>query len=192
MRMRLWHHLILIGFVRLGFLAGQFGHRQSTANQAAQAGATPEPAGSQTPEARKAAEALRTAQEDAEARETRAYIDQLKKLEGERGQSLQAAEASDQARATVRSKREEAWSALIQTNMPAYQVLRKAAIDADDRSAHCTLCDGHGLMKFCVLCNGDGQCPTCGGTGKSFGSQLCAACLGSGKCFIDRKSTRLN
>ncbi len=123
-------------------------------------------------------------QQELEAQETRAYIEELKRLEVQRSQKVTATAENRQARASLQNDRQEVWSTFIRTNWHTYETLRKAVIDSPDHSAHCTLCDGRGLMNFCLLCEGDGQCPACQGTGKSSNGQLCPVCLGTAKCFL--------
>ena len=176
--MRYRFHLALLG--ALGFVVWwTYAHREPAALP--HTADAPPVAGS--PQAQ-AAQAAKAQQEEKEAREAQAYIRELQRIEADRGLIDAAASRSQQARGVLQAKREEVWSTFIQTNWPAYQALRQAAIDSVAHSAQCTLCDHGGLMNFCLLCSGDGQCPACQGTGKSSGHQLCAVCSGKGTCYI--------
>jgi CheY-like chemotaxis protein len=76
-----------------------------------------------------------------------------------------------------------AWSTILATNWPAYLALKQQAAASSSKTAPCTICDGRGLMTFCVLCDHSGKCIQCGGSGRTFGDP-CPACRGTGKCYL--------
>lgn len=76
-----------------------------------------------------------------------------------------------------------AWSALVGKHMAAFLELRRLAGRSASKTERCTICEGHGRLDSCILCNGTGKCPTCHGTGR-FGAEICPTCLGRGKCFF--------
>jgi len=39
-------------------------------------------------------------------------------------------------------------------------------------------------MRFCIMCDGKGKCPTCKGTGLTVTGDYCSTCLGKGKCYL--------
>jgi hypothetical protein len=106
-------------------------------------------------------------------------------METERAKWNRATTNMGSARLDLRLAKKTAWSELISTNWQTYQALRKQAEHSPTGTAHCTICNGAGVMSFCVLCeHNDGKCLTCKGTGKLSANEYCPACLGKGKCFL--------
>ncbi len=63
--------------------------------------------------------------------------------------------------------------------------LRQQAANLPTGEIRCTLCDGRGTMRSCVLCSGyKGKCVTCNGSGKLSDLEDCPTCLGDGNCFL--------
>jgi len=117
-------------------------------------------------------------------RQTQARIAEMSAMETRRSMQAQAAARSTQARFALQAQRQPVWLAVINTNAQAFHELRKTATAAKSRTAQCTLCDGVGLMQYCILCGHRGKCVSCNGSGKMFGTEVCPACLGTGKCHV--------
>ena len=116
---------------------------------------------------------------------TQARIVELKNMEVEVNRRERAAAQTYEVRQELRAARHDAWHSVISTNWPAYEELRKKAVDSPSHEAPCTLCDGKGYMPFCVLCRqNSGKCVTCAGTGIARGGEQCPACFGTGKCYL--------
>jgi hypothetical protein len=76
------------------------------------------------------------------------------------------------------------WSNVISTNWTTYQELRKKAAGSANKGATCTICDGQGMMHFCIACNNRGKCIDCNGKGKTAYGEPCPACRGKGRCYL--------
>jgi hypothetical protein len=76
------------------------------------------------------------------------------------------------------------WSNVISTNWTTYQDLRKKAAGSANKAAPCTICDGQGLMHFCIVCENSGKCIDCNGKGKTAYGEPCPACRGKGNCYL--------
>jgi len=80
--------------------------------------------------------------------------------------------------------RADAWASTLATNWMAYQALRELAAASPTKTAHCTICDGRGLMPFCAVCQHSGKCIYCQGAGRTSFGEICPICRGSGKCYL--------
>ena len=119
-----------------------------------------------------------------EEREIQAHRDALASLEAKRDQRDEASSHVYEARRQLQLSRAEAWSAVLSTNSQTFAVLRHRAEESSDGNAHCTICDGRGILGYCVLCENSGKCPSCKGTGKELRGEICPTCMGVGKCYL--------
>jgi hypothetical protein len=119
-----------------------------------------------------------------EAGQRQARVEELAKIEEARQTHERTLEAGQKALLGLQRQRNEQWSSFIHTNWPAYQALRQSANDATNHTAHCTLCDGGGTFRFCILCEGSGVCPACQGSGKSADGAPCPVCFAKGTCSL--------
>jgi hypothetical protein len=76
------------------------------------------------------------------------------------------------------------WSNILSTNWTAYMELRRKAAGATNKAAACTICDGQGMMHFCIVCDHSGKCIDCNGKGKTPYGEPCPACRGKGRCYL--------
>jgi len=111
-------------------------------------------------------------------------VQQLAKLESSRAAREIAAGKMFEARTQLQASKAPSWTSVRTTNWEAFETLRHKADTSSSGTAECTLCDGRGVMRFCVLCDNTGKCPTCKGSGKRFGENSCLTCAGTGKCYI--------
>ena len=96
-----------------------------------------------------------------------------------------AAVRTPEFRGLLRIAHEGSWSNVLQSHWPIYKTLLDTAKLAPSGSTPCTICDGQGFMKQCVLCpNHDGKCSSCFGSGRLENDEACPTCLGSRKCFL--------
>jgi hypothetical protein len=128
---------------------------------------------------------------DAGFREQRAYesstqnrIEQLSSLEQARERRAQAAKLSHEVRERLLMIHQKTWATVISTNRETFAKLRYAAAHSVTGQSQCTICDGKGVLDYCILCQNTGKCPTCKGTGKLEHDDLCPTCLGTGKCYL--------
>jgi CheY-like chemotaxis protein len=135
--------------------------------------------------------ALQLAHDEAIARQqaeyqaqTREHAAGLAKLETEQRLRSQLEDKQRESLLELQRTRGVAWSAVLTTNWPAYEALRQQAAASPAKTAPCTLCNGRGLMAFCVVCEHSGKCVQCKGTGRGSFGERCPACRGSGKCYL--------
>ena len=147
-----------------------------TARASVVVAAPPEPAPEAETEAQKAAYQEQTRQGIADLARLETAQRRRSELEAKRGQSLREL--------GLLRTRASAWSAIVATNWPAYQALREQAAAAPSKMVHCTICEGRGLMSYCVVCEHSGKCIACKGTGLTPFGQVCPTCRGSGKCYL--------
>jgi hypothetical protein len=76
------------------------------------------------------------------------------------------------------------WSNVLATNWTAYMELHRKAAGSANKAAPCTICDGQGLMRFCIVCNHSGKCIDCNGKGRTAYGEPCPACRGKGRCYL--------
>jgi len=76
------------------------------------------------------------------------------------------------------------WSNVLSTNWTVYLELRRKAAGSAKKAAPCTICDGQGLMHFCIVCENSGKCIDCNGKGKTPYGEPCPACRGKGRCYL--------
>lgn len=95
-----------------------------------------------------------------------------------------AAAQSGESRRFINRAHAGSWKAVIDTNRPAYLALRAKATQSPQGETPCTICDGKSYLAYCILCRPHpGKCPTCLGGKNTAGDELCATCLGGGKCY---------
>lgn len=95
-----------------------------------------------------------------------------------------AASKSLAARAKLVAPCQESWEKFLASNDSAFQALREKASRSPNEETPCTLCDGKGSVRLCLVCrNNSGVCPTCEGSGHNAFGEPCPACLGTRKCF---------
>jgi len=117
--------------------------------------------------------------------QARAYAEELGRREANQRLRAKAAAGMKTERARLSSNHQAEWAALISTNTGAFMSLRQQAAHADHKQIACTICDGTGVMKACIVCDhSDGKCVTCGGTGRIANGEYCPACVGTGKCYF--------
>ena len=113
-------------------------------------------------------------------------------MEEEHRRRDRAAAGMKLARGHLQFIAQDRWSELLATNSPAFIALRKKAAQSPSGETPCTLCDGGGYMRYCVLCPRDkGKCADCKGSGKLSAEDFCPSCLGTGKCFLCFGSGRM-
>jgi CheY-like chemotaxis protein len=117
-------------------------------------------------------------------RDKQTYAANLSRQEAERQKRDQAAARTAEVREQLQYARQASWSQVLSTNWQVYQDLRTRASASHGGTTHCTICNGVGQMDFCILCEGSGKCPTCGGAGKLSNGELCSNCLGNRKCYL--------
>jgi hypothetical protein len=76
------------------------------------------------------------------------------------------------------------WSNVLATNLTVYQELRRKAAGSARKATPCTICDGQGMMHFCIVCENSGKCIDCNGKGKTPYGEPCPACRGKGRCYL--------
>jgi hypothetical protein len=76
------------------------------------------------------------------------------------------------------------WSNVLSTNWSTYQELRRKAAGSPNKTVPCTICDGQGMMHFCVVCENSGKCIDCNGKGKTPYGAPCPTCRGKGRCYL--------
>jgi CheY-like chemotaxis protein len=89
-----------------------------------------------------------------------------------------------QVREQQQLARQPFWSKVLSTNWLAYKKLHTEALSSAAGAVPCTICNGRGQLDDCILCDGTGKCPTCGGTGYLASGELCPSCLGSKHCYL--------
>jgi hypothetical protein len=119
----------------------------------------------------------------ADQQQTRARLDGLSKLESQQALRANAEAKHGEEVPLLQARAASSWTALLNSNRTAFLRLAQQAAAAPTHTAHCTLCDGTGMLDFCSLCGNTGNCVRCAGSGFVMG-QYCPACLGSGKCSL--------
>jgi hypothetical protein len=109
---------------------------------------------------------------------------ELNRMEQARARRSKAAELTQPVRAQLRVAHQNAWAAIISSNQQTYSKLLYEAAHSKTGRVPCTICAGTGDLDSCILCQGTGKCPTCGGTGKVEHDDCCPTCLGTGKCYL--------
>jgi hypothetical protein len=141
---------------------------------------TPAPAPNQAVVKARAPEPSVPHDTDADIREREA----LARMELEKEKRDLAASKSIAVRAKLQAACQDSWSKVLAANDHAFQALREQAKRSPAEETPCTLCDGKGYMRFCLVCrNNSGTCPACGGAGRDAFGGPCPACLGTRKCF---------
>lgn len=119
----------------------------------------------------------------ADQQQTHARLETLSKLESQQALRAQAEAKHGEEVPLLQARAASSWAVLLSSNRNAFLHLRQQAAAAGGHSAHCTLCDGTGMLDFCSLCGKTGKCVRCEGSGFVMGA-YCPACLGSGKCSL--------
>jgi hypothetical protein len=117
------------------------------------------------------------------AQAVQAHIQELGRLEYEQNKRARALAQTEASRKSLQLYKQTHWSHVISTNWDAYLALRQKAQATPTGETPCTLCQGNWYMRYCILCDSTGKCPTCGGTGKTGNDDYCPTCVGTGKCF---------
>jgi len=126
-----------------------------------------------------------------EEKQTQDQCQALADVETRRSLLDKAASHTHEARRQWQLARADAWSSFLSVNSQAFANLRRQSEVSPDGNAHCTICDGHGTLGFCVLCENSSKCPSCKGTGKGLGDEICPTCIGGGKCYLCSGSGRM-
>lgn len=126
----------------------------------------------------------------AEERAKEAYISKLAHMANVRDRLSTAEARTTSERRFLQLRGQAAWTALISAKREGFNKLRQQAVRSG-KDVPCTLCDGHGRLSYCPLCDHSGKCLTCNGTGRRLGGELCGACLGDGECFLCNGMGRL-
>jgi hypothetical protein len=84
----------------------------------------------------------------------------------------------------LRGQSEWKMQQLIVTNLPRFELMLAVAQGKTDRKLDCTICEGDAELDLCLICDSDGDCPTCFGKGVDRdGKSICVTCEGRGTCF---------
>ena len=121
----------------------------------------------------------------AQHRETEDHIRALKELQVSRESRAKALAGTAETRRFLQVVYQAPWANVLATNWPAFLELRRQAAQTRTKETPCTLCDGGGYMRYCIVCpEHKGQCVTCGGSGRVAGNEVCPGCVGTGKCYL--------
>lgn len=113
--------------------------------------------------------------------QSRRQVEALSKLESRQALRARAEARHGEEIPLLQARAAAAWTALLNSNREGFSLLIHQASVSPVHAAHCTLCDGTGMLNTCVLCGHTGKCVRCEGSGFLLG-EYCPACIGTGKC----------
>ena len=110
----------------------------------------------------------------------------LFELQELREKQTNARERMPALRQSIFESKETEWKQILHQHDKEYQQLRKQAELTEHNMVDCTICGGDTYLDYCLFCDEDsnGVCSECDGTGVYIVDDVCAPCLGSGKCFM--------
>lgn len=116
--------------------------------------------------------------------QNRQHLAELTRLEKEQQKRNEVAVKQQERLTRLQISLANTWSNVLATNWTVYQELRRKAAGSENKRAPCTICDGEGMMHFCVVCENSGKCIDCKGKGKTPYGEPCPACRGKGRCYL--------
>jgi len=125
-------------------------------------------------------------------RQTEERLNQLAKQAEYLEKVQTAAQHTQESRKWVAQNAQNTWDAMLQANRAKYAALQQQLASSKTHTVHCTICNGLGELR-CSLCTAHpGKCATCGGSGYDSQGNVCATCLGSGRCFLCSGTRKMN
>jgi hypothetical protein len=116
--------------------------------------------------------------------QSRQHVAELARLEKEQQKGIELAVKQRERLMRLQISLANTWSNVLSTNWTVYQELRRKAAGSANNAAPCTICDGRGLMHFCIVCENSGKCIDCNGKGKTPYGKPCPTCRGKGRCYL--------
>jgi hypothetical protein len=113
-------------------------------------------------------------------------IEHMRQLQTARQQREAAGNLTRQQWEELRMRNEWKMVNLVRTNMAGFLALKQEANKRPEREVTCKFCGGDAMLDLCVICDGSGKCPTCGGVGRERiePDRPCPTCEGRKKCFL--------